>query len=172
MDAAIQPLSGEEQHAYAVAVGGEIVAHVWWDADPSRRAALGWYVRDLRTPAIVVRLALADAAIDALARERRRSDDAWADAAEEAAQRTTSVALGDAQHAIRDSPYETYEIHVAGASAEAMAATFPGLARRAADQVQIVTGRLSNSELADVLGCARAIGGTVTAVVRVRPELR
>jgi hypothetical protein len=38
--------------------------------------------------------------------------------------------------------------------------------------VKVVSGRLSSSELADVLGCVRALGGTVTAVQRVQPGLR
>jgi hypothetical protein len=76
------------------------------------------------------------------------------------------------QCAIRDSPYEHYDVHIGGVTHAVVADGFPGLGLRGGDGVAIVSGRLTNSELADVLGRVHALGGTVTAVVRVRPELR
>jgi hypothetical protein len=172
MDAAIRHLSEEDGHAYGIAVRGHMIAHVWWDADPLRRDAVGWYVRDLRTPAQVVRLHLADRAIDDLAADRRLDDDTWRRTAEETARRSSQAALADAQYTIRDTPYETYEIHVAGARPGSLPASFPGLDHRRVSDVDVLTGRLNGSELADVLSGVRGTGGTVTAVVRVRPELR
>jgi hypothetical protein len=172
MDAAIRHLSEEDGHAYGIAVGGHTVAHVWWDAGPLRRDAAGWYVRDLRTPAHVVRLGLLDATIDALVAAEGGDDDDWLRAAEAAARHSTTAALAEAQYTIRDSPYETYEVHVAGVRPGALPASFPGLDHRRISGGEILMGRLSNSELSDVLAGVRSLGGTVTAVVRVRPELR
>jgi hypothetical protein len=172
MDAAIRQLSEEDGHAYGIAVRGHTVAHVWWDADPLRRDAAGWYVRDLRTPGQVVRLELHDRAIDALTRALDQEADAWAHAAEQSARRTTDAALAEAQYTIRDTPYETYEVHVAGARPGSLPASFPGLDHRRCSDAEVLTGRLSNSELSDVLSGVRAAGGVVTAVVRIRPELR
>src|ERR1700710_3110777 len=100
MKAAIRHLSEEDGHAYGIAVRGHTVAHVWWDAEPGRRAAVGWYVRDLRTPAHVVRLGRVDAAIDALAADDG-DDRKWVDAAEAAARRSTATVLAEAQYTIR-----------------------------------------------------------------------
>jgi hypothetical protein len=172
MDAAVRHLSEEDGHAYGIAVRGHTVAHVWWDADPGRRDAIGWYVRDLRAPGQVVRLRLNDRAIDALAGALDQDGDAWAQAAEQSARRTTGAALAEAQYTIRETPYETYEIHVVGARPGSLPASFPGLDHRRVSDVDVLTGRLSNSELSDVLSGVRAGGGTVTAVVRIRPELR
>jgi hypothetical protein len=172
MDARIQRLSVAAEHAYGVVVRGHLVAHTWWDADPGRRDAAGWYMRDLRTPAIVVRLTVADGAVEALAADVTSPDDAWADTAADVARRSTPIALEEAQYAIRDSPFECYDVHVGGLEHDALAASFPGLGVRPAGEVEVVSGRLDNSQLADVLGCVRSLGGVVTAVVRVRPGLR
>jgi hypothetical protein len=129
-------------------------------------------VRDLRTPAEVQRLPVAEAAVGALAADTEAENDEWADAAEELARRTTPCALDESRYAIRDSPWEAYEVHVGGLCADELTATLPGLGIRGDGDVEVVSGRLSSSELADVLGCVRALGGTVTAVVRVRPGLR
>jgi hypothetical protein len=172
MDAGIQRLSVEAEHAYGVVLRGQLVAHAWWDADPMRRAAVGWYVRDLRTPAVVVRLSVADGVIEALAADSTAPDGAWAREAEDVARRTTPFALEEAQYALRDSAYECYDVHVGGLSHDALTAGFPGLGVRDAGDVAVLSGRLDSSQLADVLGCVRSLGGVVTAVVRVRPRLR
>jgi hypothetical protein len=172
MHAGIQRLSVEAEHAYGVVLRGRLVAHAWWDADPTRRDAAGWYVRDLRTPAAVVPLSVAGGLIEALAADGASPDGAWVREAEDVARRTTPLALEEAQYALRDSPYETYDVHVGGVPHDALTASFPGLSVREAGEVEVVSGRLNSSQLADVLGCVHSLGGIVTAVVRVRPRLR
>jgi hypothetical protein len=172
MDAGIRRLSAEGEHAYGVHLRGQLVAHVWWDADPDRRAAAGWYVRDLRTPAVVVRLALAGGAPEALAADAGAEADAWIRAAEAVARRSTLAALDEAREGLGDSRFESYDVHVGGLGHAALVAAFPDLGLRADGEIDIVSGRFDGSALADVLGLVRALGGTVTAVVRVRPRLR
>lgn len=172
MDAGIERLSVEAEHAYGVVVRGHLVAHVWWDADPARRNAAGWYLRDLHTPATVVRLPVADRAIEALAADAAGPEDGWARTAEEVARRTTPIAVEEARYAIRGSRFECYDVHVDGIEHDELAASFPGLGVRVAGEMKVVSGRLDSSQLADVLGCVRSLGGIVTAVVRVQPGLR
>ena len=129
-------------------------------------------MRDLRTPAVVVRLSVAGGAVEALAADATSPDGMWVRTAEDVARRTTPIALEEARYSIRDSPYECYDVHVGGIERDALAASFPGLGIRDAGEVEVVSGRLDSSQLADVLGCVRSLGGIVTAVVRVRPGLR
>jgi hypothetical protein len=172
IDAGFERLSAEQEHAYGVALRGRVIAHLWWDAAPERRAAAGWYLRDLRTPAVVRRLPVVVKAVDLLTADHAAGEDEWARAAEVLARSTTAAALGEVQYAIRDSPYENYDVHIGGVTHGTLAGAFPGLGLREVGGFEVVSGRLTNSELADVLGRVHSLGGTVTAVVRVRPELR
>jgi hypothetical protein len=170
MSTEIAPLATED-HAYAVELRGHVAAHVWWDADPARRACAGWYLRDLRRPAVVVRLPAAGGPAGALAADTHRPAAEWAAAADALARRSTRHALREARCTVLEAPYDCYEVHVAGVTHRALAAAFPDLAVHAAPEVEIVHGRLDSSGLADVLNGARRLGGVVTGVARVAPRL-
>jgi hypothetical protein len=165
-----EPHALEAPHAYGIALRGHTVAHVWWEQDPDRREVLGWYVRDLRSPAAVQRLHI-DRAVEALAAALQDGDDEWSRAASAVAHRTTEPALEHARRLVSSSEHEIYEIHVAGLDPQLLATRFPTLVVTISGAAVALAGRLRAVELANLLRVVRELGGTVMAVVRVPPRL-
>jgi hypothetical protein len=166
MDAGIERLS-EDEHAYALALEGRPVAHVWWDADPLRPGSVGWYVRDLRTPGHVRCLDVGAELIEALAGQHASDPDAWQRAADDTAQASVPDALARARELVLEGPGERYQIQVLGLEPGALAEALPSLRQTTRGDREILTGRLTPLELGVTLATVRKLGGTTSSVLRL-----
>jgi hypothetical protein len=166
MDAGIERLTDDE-HAYALALEGRPVAHVWWDADPVRRRAVGWYVRDLRTPGHVRGLDVAAERVEWLATGESCEPSTWLQAAHDAAHASADTALERAREIVAEGPGERYEIQVLGVRPGALVGELPDLRQATRGEREVLTGRLTPLELGVALATVRSHGGTTIAVVRL-----
>jgi hypothetical protein len=165
----------DRPHAYGLQWHGRVVAHLWWDQDPAHRAALGWYLRDLRAPAHTWPLDV-DAAVDALAGDLRRPAPLWCEDAERLRALTMALALRRAELLLgptlglptttRDTgPLVGYDVSVRGASVETLALAFPDVAITERGELRIMHARLTRRALSRLLARIATLGATVVAVV-------
>jgi hypothetical protein len=176
MEPAFERVPFEGSHGYGLSWHGRLIAYVWWEQDPTRRGALGWYLRDLRVPAHVWRLDL-DPAITHLADDRQRSPRAWLEDAERLRALTLAAALRRAEgilgETLERAPVEPasaqtidYDVYVRGLPLETLALGFPEAPVSRADDALVLHLRVTQEQLSRALALIAALGGRVVGLLR------
>jgi hypothetical protein len=176
MEPAFERVAFEGANAYGLRWRERLIAYLWWEQDPLRRDALGWYLRDLRVPARVRRLDL-DPAITELARDRRRSPRAWLEDAERLRALTLAAALRRAERVVGEArslpavqptseAATGYDVYVRGLPLETLALGFPDAPVSSEDDTFVVHVRATQDQLSQAIALIAALGGRVVALLR------
>lgn len=176
MEPAFERVAFEGAEAYGLRWRDRLIAYVWWEQDPMRRSALGWYLRDLRVPAQVRRLEL-DPAIADLAEDRQRSPRDWLDDAERLRALTLAAALRRAEGVLAETlgpatveptsaEANGYDVYVRGLALETLALGFPEAPVSSEDDTLVLHLRTTQEELSRAIGLISALGGRVVGLLR------
>jgi hypothetical protein len=176
MEPAFERVAFEGSHGYGLSWHGRLLAYVWWEQDPTRRGALGWYLRDLRVPARVWRLDL-DPAITDLADDRQRSPRAWLEDAERLRTLTLAAALRRADGIVGETfeppvveptraQRSNYDVYVRGLALETLALAFPDAPVSRDDDALVLHLRVTQDELSQALTLIATLNGRVVVLLR------